>query len=321
MKRDQLLEQDRLQWEDIACCWCGSNSSELLFEGPDRWEGLPGLFREVRCLECGMFRQNPRLAWESLQLYYPEDYGSYEYPSSADIKSWKYLLRRYGDWKRRRSVERMIPSGRMLEVGCGTGAFLQEMIRSKHWEVVGIEPNRIAAEFCQKRNGIEIYNDRFSNVKLEPKSFDAIVLWSVLEHLEQPIEDLKYAYSLLRSGGWLIFSIPSYESLESKIFGKYWAGWDLPRHLYIFPRPVLYQILTKLGFNIVDERCLSTSYSVLELCLSFWSQDWEHKYPRLRRLLMKTYRSWITRAVLVLPLSILDRLQLTTILTIFAQKA
>ena len=67
-----------LIWEESVCDGCGSPGGEVLFSGPDLLMELPGEFHLVRCTACGLIRQNPWLAWESLKSYYPEDYSAYE---------------------------------------------------------------------------------------------------------------------------------------------------------------------------------------------------------------------------------------------------
>jgi SAM-dependent methyltransferase len=186
--------------------------------------------------------------------------------------------------------------------------------------VVGIEPSQRAAEYARQHTSATILQGRFSEVELAPESIDAIVLWTVLEHLDRPVQDLRYAHALLKKDGWLFFSIPNFESLEARLFRQYWSGWDLPRHLYVFPRPTLHKILETIGFRVAYERCLSTSYAALGHSINFWSQSWEHKKPRLKRLLMRFYYAWPTRVALLAPLAILDRLNLTSTITYGTQK-
>jgi SAM-dependent methyltransferase len=315
-----LIQAENLSWEDCACDWCGSTDSETVFKGPDRLEGLPGIFTMARCVKCGVYRQNPRLAWDSLAAYYPEDYASHPRLVQDEPTPVRRLDKRYGPWKRLRAVERYQPGGSLLEVGCGTGLFLEEALRSGRWQVTGVEPSRRAAEYAQNRLGVTVHAGRFNEVLLSQESFDAVVLWNVVEHLDQPVADLRYAQRLLKPGGWLVFSVPNLESLERRVFGDYWVGWDLPRHLYLFSQDRLEEILNSLGLRVAGKRCISTSYSVLGHSLDFWSQTWAERHPSLRRFLLGAYHSTIGRLAMAPPLWVLDRLNRSTILTFFAQK-
>src|SRR3990172_5725938 len=314
MLENQILNHV-LHWEECICDWCGSSEQEQIFRGPDRLEKLPGIFCLVRCTGCGTYRQNPRLTWESLTKYYPDDYISYSYDVANSKNSWRRYIKDYGNRKRRRIIESFQPGGNLLEIGCGTGGFLRELSKSGKWKLTGIEPSEVAANFASNSTSAKIIRSRLSDVSLDRESFDAIVLWTVIEHLSHPIRDLEYIASLIKPNGWLLFSIPNLESVDAKIFRQYWSGWDLPRHLYLFPRGVVRDVMSSMGFRIAKERCISTSYAGLGHSLEFWSQLWEHKYPRTKDFIKRIYHSWITRVSLLIPLAILDRLNLTSTIT------
>jgi 2-polyprenyl-3-methyl-5-hydroxy-6-metoxy-1,4-benzoquinol methylase len=309
-----------LKWENVTCDWCGSTDSEFLLEGSDRLLHLPGQFRMVRCRQCGLIRQNPRLAWESLKDYYPDDFISYIPLIREEPSRLRRLDRRYGIWKQVRAVEEFQRGGRLLDVGSGTGIFLEEVLRSGRWQVVGIEPTEKAAAYSRTALDVEIHLGRFSEVTLPDNSFDVITMWHVLEHLDHPVADLRHAYQLLKDKGWLIIEIPNVEGLEAKIFGPYWIGWELPRHLYQFPHSTLRTILTTLGFDWVATRHISMTHSLLGNSLEFWTQSWNRRYQASARLLLQLYRSFPARVGLGLPLWIYDRLNLSSVITIFAQK-
>jgi len=314
------LNAENLPWEEAPCDWCGSDQASLVFEGPDRLQGLPGIFRLVRCDGCGLYRQNPRLAWDGLQHYYPDDYISHARLVQHEGGFLRRLDKRYGPWKRLRAIEQLQPGGRMLEVGSGTGQYLEEALRTGRWVVEGVEPSQRAASYTQKHLHIPVHQALFSQVDLPESSYDVVVFWNVFEHLYHPIGDLRKARCLLKPGGWLVIGLPNVESWEQRIFGKYWVGWDQPRHLYLFPQSRLRSILEAEGFRYERARCLSTSYSVLYSSLDFWSQTWSDRHPRLRQAMLRLYRTILVRALLVLPLWALDRLKLGTVITIFAQK-
>jgi SAM-dependent methyltransferase len=315
-----MIDSKRMQWEEIVCDWCGTPGGELLFSGPDRGEMLPGEFRMVRCTKCNLIRQNPRPSWKDLSSYYPENYHAYFSLVGDDRKPLRRLNKRYAQWKLRQAIEKHQTSGFLLEVGCGTGLFLEEMARTGKWQLIGIEPEPRAASYVKKELGITVMQERLSEVKLDCNAFDVIVLWNVLEHLSYPIQDLKKIHLLLKGGGSLVFSIPNLEGLGAKIFRHYWIGWDLPRHLYLFPKSRLYKILDELGFNVVATKCISNSYATLGLSLKFWSQSWEDRYPALKRFLINLYHTRFIRALLVFPLSILDLLKFSSVITIIANK-
>jgi len=208
----------------------------------------------------------------------------------------------------------------VLEVGCGTGIFLEEASRSNCWSLVGIEPNEKAAHYARTHLELPIHQGLFSEFSLPQNHFDIITLWNVLEHMDKPFREIRHAHDLLKKGGWLVFSIPNLESLGASLFGSYWLGYDLPRHLYLFPKKTLKHLLEGIGFNLVDIRCLAGSHAAYSLSLEFWSQDWpKHLFP-LRPIFLKSFNSMVVRLGLGPFIWLIDWLLLSCNVTIFAQK-
>jgi len=314
-----IEDHGSLIWEDLPCEWCVSNESEIVHEGPDLQTNFPGQFRFVRCKKCGLYRQNPRLNWESLKNYYPNQYHSFDFERQK--QNWLTKVdRRYGVWKRLKAIEKFCAGGKLLEVGCGTGSFLEEVMRSGKWEAEGIEPVFQAAEYAKSTLSIQIHNKVFAEVQLPKQTYDIVVMWNVLEHLSHPIQDLRKSWDLLKPGGLLVFSVPNLNSLGAKIFGRYWVGWELPRHLFLYPMNTLRSILTQIGFELLETRCLSTSYGTLGTSLTFWTNSWNEKYKNISKILMAIYWSYPMKAILIMPLWLVDRLKKSTIITIFIQK-
>lgn len=314
------IDTESLIWEDLACEWCHSTEYEIIVEGPDLQTGFPGTFQMVRCLQCGLYRQAPRLTWKSLEQYYDVTYHSYDTFEVEKLNWFKRIDKRYGPWKRLKAIEKYKSGGNLLEVGCGTGAFLEEALRSGRWNVTGVEPVKHAADFTRNKLDIPVYTELFGDANLPNESFDAVVLWNVLEHLDHPIDNLKKAWDVLKPGGVLVCSVPNLDSLEAEIFGRFWVGWELPRHLFVFPLHTLKTIYQGLGFNWLGTRCISTTYGTLGTTISFWTGSWKSKHPWIAKAFLALYWSPVIRLLLVIPLWVLDRFEKSTIITVFAQK-
>lgn len=308
-----------LVWENCACDWCGTVEGEELFTGPDLLADLPGQFRLVRCAQCKIIRQNPRLKWESLKLYYSVDYSPYESIIDRERSRFKRADRAYGMQKRLKAIERFKNGGRLLDVGCGTGVFLAEAKKNPHWEVSGVEPNLMAADYARNELEIPIFPERFSDAPLPESCYDVITMWNVLEHLDHPVQDLRRAVEILRPGGMLVICIPNLESIGAKIFGPAWAGWDLPRHLYLFPQHQLKTVLENIGLIEIDRQCIAGSHSAEGLNLRFWLKA-NHSYNTYSQALLRLYLSIPFRIIFLLQFMIIDRLRRGTFITIFAQK-
>jgi len=312
-------KENSLSWLDSPCDGCGAKGGYLLFEGPDLLLNLPGRFRVVQCFQCGLIRQNPCLSWESLKSYYPQDYSSYTKNIGSEQSNMHRLDRRYGMWKRIRTLERFQPEGRLLDVGCGTGVFLGEAQRSGHWNLMGVEPNSHAATYAQNTLGIHIMAQRFDEITLPDDSFDVITMWNVLEHMFTPIEDLRHAYQLIRPGGWIVLAIPNVDGIGAKVFGQYWMGWDLPRHLYLFSQKQLRNILGEIGFNWVDARCIAGGHSSLKLSIEFLMRA-KNISSNFTNIMFKSYQSLPARIIFSPFFWLADQLRQCSLITIFAQK-
>lgn len=303
-----------------GCDVCGSRSYRKLFSGPDRLVSLPGRFTFVECTGCGLIYQQPRPAWEQLRLHYESEYPPYEDLERQAARPLGRLLLRLGPLKQRRYVERFRKGGSLMDVGCGVGDFLAEMRRSGAWQLSGLEPTAGAARTAERRLGIPIVNGLFDDAALVPASLDVVTMWNVLEHVMSPTAALEKTWQVLRPGGHLIIAIPNPESLSRRLFGRYWVGWDLPRHLYAYPRRVIERMFAERGFRILDRRCFMNSYAVLGHSLAFWTQSWPPGLQPLASRLRRAYASPLARGLVYPPQLLVERLRLATVICWTAQK-
>ena len=135
-------------------------------------------------------------------------------------------------------------TGLLLDIGCGTGAFLHTM-KESGWTVEGLEPDSGARSRAAERYGLSVrpVEELF---QLPPASYDVISLWHVLEHVYNPEEYVREFKRLLKPGGLLVVAVPNYTSYDASRYGAYWAAYDVPRHLSHFsPRSM--QLLMKRG--------------------------------------------------------------------------
>lgn len=140
-------------------------------------------------------------------------------------------------------------SGRLLDIGCGGGAFLRRMRRAG-WAVVGTEPDVRAAARLAAQEGFPVYGSLEDLIQEGCQKFDVIVLSHVIEHLPDPTHTLTLLRSLLAKGGRLLLTTPNALSLGSRIFGASWRGLEPPRHFNVFSPASLYQALSQAGFHV-----------------------------------------------------------------------
>lgn len=247
----------------------------------------PGEFPLVRCRQCGLIYLRIRPTSREIGRYYPPEYSPYR----PAIQDEPFFLMRWMRWRkvqrRRRIVERTsqrIP-GRILDVGCSTGIFLDAM-RQAGWETQGVEISSEAAHYARQRLGLDVFEGQLLEAHLPVGRFDAITFWDVLEHTFDPLETLREANRLLVNGGTLAMTLPNWESLERALFGRQWNGYDAPRHLYAFTWPVLRRLLKSAGFGEARMWCDLGGYFTFVASARLWLN--EHvQTPSLRRAIMR----------------------------------
>ncbi len=136
--------------------------------------------------------------------------------------------------------------GRLLDVGCGNGAFL-DLMRSQGWAVFGIDIDRDAVKACRAR-GLEVRHGAVHDCGFSEASFDAITLNHVVEHLHDPVAVLRHCYGLARPGGRLWIETPNLDSASHTHFDRYWMPLDPPRHLLLLDDGALRHLCTEAGW-------------------------------------------------------------------------
>lgn len=260
----------------MACDICGEAQAHTLIETQERRFGLPGAFRVVRCASCGLLRTEPQPA--DLAAYYPsEDYYSYKMPSAPSRMTRTRILDAYGipsngaGWRRwlaRLARSRLLPGlppgppGEILDVGCGSGAFLLTLGHAG-WECHGVEidPSAVEAAHAAGLPRVHAAGD-LREVGYPDAQFDAIRFWHVLEHLRSPRAQLDEAFRMLRPGGTLTIGVPHAGSILFRIAGDRWYYLDVPRHLWHFDRRSLTRLVTECGFEVTRVRLVSTGTAI-----------------------------------------------------------
>lgn len=262
-------------FECAVCDNCGSSESLPFAVLRDWLCGLPGTFQMVRCVHCGLLRLDPRPDAATIGMYYPNAYEPFANPSSPQGGS----IQRFQDWsleyglrRRVRLVARFQADGELLDVGCATGLFLDAARRLGGWDVQGVEPNKNAAQFGRRQLGLDIKRGTFAEADFGRRRFDVITMWDVLEHLRHPTAALEKATQLLKEEGVLFARVPHLEGIGARLFGRYWAGLDAPRHLHVFPRDVLTEMLSNVSLVPLSWQCWG-SYHISALSMQFWLQD------------------------------------------------
>jgi SAM-dependent methyltransferase len=301
----ELTQIFNIEVEDVACNLCGARDAVPVQILTDALYHLPGAFTLQRCTRCGLMYLKPRPTADSIGAYYPANYAPYRPPIEDERFALMRTMRRRKLIKRRELIEKYsgVTAGRVLDVGCATGLFLHEM-QLGGWRAAGVEPVQSAAEFARQRFGLDVFQGELGAAPFDPQSFDAITFWDVLEHTFSPSEELAHAARLLKPDGLIAINVPNWDSFDRARFGADWQGFDPPRHLYIFSRETLTQLLAQAGFRVVDWICFMPGFFAWALSVqrrlnarhSRWAGPVTQvlKFPGAR-LLFEPWFMWMNR--------------------------
>lgn len=215
------------------------------------------LFTLARCRQCQMvITQHPPDS-ESIGNYYK----SANYVSHSDTKQGLFfrlyhLARRWMLQFKRKLVEKYSgkTNGQLLDWGCGTGYFLSAM-RQAGWQVQGIEADSDARRYAQQKFNLSVIaNDEIE--QLADNQYDCISFWHVLEHLHDLRGTLSDVRRLLAPQGIVVIALPNQQSYDAWYYGKYWAAWDVPRHLWHFAPQNIERLMAANGFELLYKKTM-----------------------------------------------------------------
>jgi 2-polyprenyl-3-methyl-5-hydroxy-6-metoxy-1,4-benzoquinol methylase len=226
-----------------TCPACSAGGPQEWLRGPDRFHGRHEAYTLLRCPACS-------LVWLS-QPPQPEEMGQH-YTEAYDR-----LISASGDnspqrWRDRNAVLSMHrQSGTLLDLGCSSGAFLQTL-QGKGWNLFGIEMSPESARQARAKSGATVFVGSILDAQFAAGSFDVITCFDVLEHLYEPRRILARVGEWLKPGGIFYVLVPNIDSAESRVFGSYWHGLELPRHLFHYSPKSLESLAASAGLESVS---------------------------------------------------------------------
>jgi SAM-dependent methyltransferase len=203
----------------------------------------------LQCAQCGLGRAE--CGGFDIESYYTEDYFSGARADGyADYRGSERVLRR--EFARTvQFIRGFRKDGRLLEIGCAYGFFLEEARR--FYDVAGIEIADAAVAFCRARGLFVIDGVAEESVLAQFGVFDVIVLLDVIEHLPDPQSTLALCRKHLNPGGVVVITTGDFSSLYARLAGRNWRLMTPPQHLWFFTPKSIRRLSHSLGFQL--EKC------------------------------------------------------------------
>jgi SAM-dependent methyltransferase len=197
----------------------------------------------MRCPNCSLVWLSDPPTPEQMHLHYTDAYHKL-ISAAGDAVEFRWGFRK-------RAINQYKQSGALLDMGCSSGAFL-EFIRSESWKLCGIEMSADGAKMAEARSGAQVFVGSILDANFPPQSFDVITCFDVLEHLYEPRKIMARVSEWLKPGGIFYVLVPNIDSAEGRVFGSYWHGLELPRHLFHYSPASLKFLAQSAGLQAVS---------------------------------------------------------------------
>jgi SAM-dependent methyltransferase len=239
----------------ILCNLCDSDDAAFLFKAKDRLHGIEGEFDYVRCNQCGLVYMNPQVVSEDIARLYPADYAPHYY--GPQNRKYKILYSLWGKIftvaKIKNSIYRRLnQQNRVLDIGCGSGTFLNKVRADKGCEVCGVEISQDAVVAARDLFKLDIFRGEINEAPWPDGYFDVITAWWYLEHITTPNAAVEKMSRLLKKGGCCIIGVPNFNSFNARHFKEKWYHLDCPRHLTIWTPQTITKLMRKYGLKVMD---------------------------------------------------------------------
>lgn len=267
--REVLAGAPEIPTEPVEACMGDPQSgSTVIATGYDfEYRTCSNAFELRKANDCDLIFVSPQPKREALSIIYPPSYIPFHF---HELRG---LARRGRDFLQGKKAKIILKlagaDGKILDVGTGSGTLMRQLARVK-----GSRENLYANDFSEeilaplRQEGFQTVVGQAEQLDF-PERFQAIVLNQVLEHLENPVKVVTRLQHLLAPGGHLFIETPSTDGLDAKLFRKrYWGGYHIPRHFWLFNETSLRQLLENAGLRVIQVSYLCSP--------AFWIQSVHH---------------------------------------------
>lgn len=239
------------------CGYCQSENSTYLYPTNDI---MGNDYDMHHCPTCKAVFLSPYPDAATLAQAYDESYygeGDEKFNDGLIEK----ILDRFRILRAKRIAKLINNQGRVLDIGCGNGRFLQMIMSHGDIQGHGIEMESNSAKRAKTILGDNLQIGTLKDGDYPDNHFDAITLFHVFEHLTDPQDYLKTIQKILKPGGILYMSFPNIDSWQSRLFKGNWLHLDPPRHLFFFGPADFKKAMNDNGFEVIDDMYLNPEYN------------------------------------------------------------
>lgn len=214
----------------------------------------------VKCQDCRFVFSQKIPTQKELVKYYEDTYSRDDYLSPITIKRYNEVL----DF-----LEKYRKTNRLLDLGSGIGYFL-EVAKLRGWEVFGTEFTEDAFQICQKK-GATMHMGPLNTDNYNPDFFDVITSFEVIEHINNPRDELPVYKEILRKGGVIYFTTPNFHSIERYVLKGKYSAIKYPEHLSYYSKKTINYLFNKNEFKKI--KLETTGFSLSRIRHSLRSND------------------------------------------------
>lgn len=235
---------------NAPCIICSKQSYQTVFTTTWPEHRYPGSFTLLRCTNCGLLFNSPRLDDKELAALYGRNYYFFARGASRELRRIPGMYQRTLG-----PLVSNIANRRILDVGCGRGYF-PGVLSVMGWDAHGVEISEEAAEFARENFDIDVFTGTIEQYAAQPRTprFPVVTAIDVIEHVPHPDSFVAALAKVTEIGGTLIIDTPNGSAHNAEVAGKHWKGFN-PFHIYLFNIANLTQLLNRHGFQV------RTSYS------------------------------------------------------------
>jgi 2-polyprenyl-3-methyl-5-hydroxy-6-metoxy-1,4-benzoquinol methylase len=213
----------------------------------------------TKCGACGFVFCKPIPTQDELNEVY-EGYGRNDYLSDLTIQAYERVLDSFEPYRK---------TNKLIDVGCGIGYFL-EVAKKRGWEVYGTEFTEEAVKMCESK-GASMKLGPLNTKDYEAGSFDVVCSFEVIEHINNPREELSSFNKILRKGGLVYCTTPNFNAIERHQLKADWNVLTYPEHLSYYTPKTLKGVFKETGFK--TKKVLATGVSITRIKKSKGTSD------------------------------------------------